>query len=324
MILACVVFDPLLIICADLGVRGPGIAMILAQFFPTAGLLFAFSRGKFAVRLNFGDFLRRPIDDSWHAIVLGLPSLASSISNSVPIIFFQKYLQQMSDDSDSLMYLQLYNSFARLYAVALALYLAICMGLLACGSFAFSAKNIARLTKLVFHAWWILGAMGVTLALLIDTLPRQIALLFIGSDDPGREAFQTAFERCCRQYWSTTALMSWIYLGPAILQVVNRPGLALVSSFFSLICLFPIISTILFYTGKGPEHLFWSGFVNDTSGCLITLAVIVPALREMYTRRHETGGVPVSIIQTLPDSAPLLPESPPDEALPSVLHHPMT
>jgi Na+-driven multidrug efflux pump len=318
------VFDPLLIITARLGVRGPGAAMIFAQLLPTAALVVAFSRGHFAVKLNYGDLLKRPLPESWHAIVLGLPSLASSISNSVPIIFFEKYLQQMSDDSDSLLYLELYNSFSRLYAVALALYLAVCMGLLACGSFAFSAGNIARLIKICFHAWWILGAMGATIALIIDTMPRQIALLFIEYDDPGREAFQTAFERCCRQYWSTTALMSWIYLGPTILQVVNRPWQALVSSVFSLIFLFPIVSTILFHTGKGPEHLFWSGFTNDTTGVLITLAVNTPALREMYRRRNETGPVPIQTIQTMPDSSPLLGGQASGEAMPSVLQCTMT
>jgi Na+-driven multidrug efflux pump len=314
MILSSAVFDPLLIIVADLGVRGPGVAMILAQFIPAVFLLVFFLRGKFTVKLRFRDLFKRPVSESWHAISLGLPSLASSISNSIPIIFFEKYLQETVDVNDSAMYLQLYNAFSRLYAVALALYLGVCMGLLASGSFAYGGMNMVRLIKLVFHAWWLLAAIGGTIALLIDALPKEIASIFVHKDDSDREAFLNAFEKCCRQYWTTTALMAWIYLGPSVLQVMNRPALALLCSFLVQICWFPVISTIMFHTGRGAPHLFWSGCANDTSGVVLTLLFNIPSIRELRNRRFEAGPTTQSVTDIVPD-CPLLPANSPDEEL---------
>jgi Na+-driven multidrug efflux pump len=286
MVLNGLAFDPLTIIALKLGIRGPGVSMLAAELIPGLVILVWFFRGKFSVKPKLALFLNPPIRESRHALALGVSSFISSLSNSLPIIFFQKYLTACaSSDSERDLFLALYNDFSRLYSVLLALYLAICMAFLAAGSYAYTARNIMRLTRLLIHSVWMLAVIGISASLTMDFATESVAKLFNIRD----KQTLTIWKRTAPKYWSSTTLLSWAYLGTSLLQATNKPVLGLVAALLGQSLMFPAASTFWYFYAHDPVALFWSALTNDTSAFVLTLAFASPALLEIKRRRWETS-----------------------------------
>jgi Na+-driven multidrug efflux pump len=287
MALCGAVFDPLSIVVFMRGIEGPAFSILLSQLLPAVRLLIAFFRGKFTLRLRWGEFFRRPIPESWHALAIGATSLLSSLSSSLPMVLFQKFLGvACNDENEFNVMMSLFNAFSRLYVVVIALYLSVCMGLLASGSFAYSARNISRVVLLAAHAFWVLGVMGGLVATLLNALARPFARIF--SRDP---LFIERFQMCMAPYWSTTMLLAWLYLGTCLLQVVNRPVRSLICTTIGQIVIFPVVSCFFFFTDKrNAPRLFWSGVTNDTVAFIVTVLFDIPAVKELRDRRRDEIG----------------------------------
>jgi Na+-driven multidrug efflux pump len=287
MVLNGLAFDPLTIIVMKLGIRGPGVSMLAAELIPGLIIFAWYFRGKFSVKPTFALFLKPPIRESRHALAVGVSSFVSSLSNSLPVIFFQKYLTACSSSDDERTdFLALYNDFSRLYSVLIALYLAICMAFLASGSYAYTAKNISRLGRLLLHAAWMLAAIGVSASLVMDLATEQVAKLFNIRDDQTLEKWR----KTAPKYWSSTTFLSWAYLGTSLLQATNRPALGLVAALLGQSLMFPAASTFWYFYAHDPVALFWSALTNDTSAFVLTLLFASPVLCEMRRRWSDGNG----------------------------------
>jgi Na+-driven multidrug efflux pump len=184
------------------------------------------------------------------------------------------------------MYLRLYQGIARLYLVAVALYSGICLGLLAPGSFAYSAMKIELLVREIVHATWILGVLGIVFALVLDCAPDDLAKLFEGHEP--HPNFVITFEGCARRYWSATYLLAWTYLGTSLLQLTNRTVLATIAAVVTHVFIFPIVTGILYASGdEEPERLFWGGLVNDITGFVVLVFLNIPTIRELIRKRSD-------------------------------------
>jgi Na+-driven multidrug efflux pump len=271
-----------------LGVQGAAISVILSQAFPAILMLALYYFGKFTVKPKLRDLFRWPLRETPHSLAIGLPSLLSSLAGTIPVILFQKYLgESTSDKHEYDEMIKLYNAFSRLYNVAMSLYLAICMGLLPAGSYAFSSRDYSRTGRLIFHAWWILGVLGLCATFFMNVLSDFIARLF------SRDGlFVTRFRECVIRYWSTTTFIAWEMLGTCILQVVNRPVPALICTVIGQICFFPMVSSIFFFTNRhDPVRLFFAAMANDPSACTITWMFVIPGLWNLRKRFREKRGV---------------------------------
>jgi Na+-driven multidrug efflux pump len=261
--------------------------MILAEVIPGLVILIWFFRGKFSVKPKLGQLLKRPIAETRHALAVGFLSFISSLSNSLPIIFFQKYLTACSkDDTERQLFLSLYNDFSRLYTVLIALYLAVCMAFVSAGAFAYKARNIRRLIRLLGHSLWLLALFGVSASLIMDLGTKEVARLFNIDDDNTVETWK----KTAPKYWSSTTLLSWAYLGTALLQAANRPVLGLITALLGQSFLFPAVSTFWFFWAHDPVALFWSGLTNDTIALTLTVTLASPVLLELRRRRKEESG----------------------------------
>jgi Na+-driven multidrug efflux pump len=276
-----VVFNPIAIIVFKAGIVGVAVAMIGAQLIAAIVLVVCFYRGDFTVKLCVKELFARPIKESGHALALGLTSLLSSLSSSLPIILFQRLLADLARQ-DAQDWIALYNDFSRLYAVAIALYLSPCTGLMAAGSYAYSATNISRLVRLCFHAAWILGVLGMAIAFTMDFAPGWVASWFSLTGPMIGDWKETV-----AKYWSSTTLMAWTYLGTTLLQITNRPRVGLASAIVGQVFVFPLASILWYELSSSPAMMFWAGLTNDVTAWVLTVAFDISTLIELWKRRRE-------------------------------------
>jgi Na+-driven multidrug efflux pump len=278
MVLNGVLFDFVTVKVLKMGMRGPAVSMVAAQFLPMVVIFVWFFRGKFSVKPRFADFLKVPIRESWHGLALGVSSLVSSLSTSVPTIFFQKYITNCTpNEDDRKMFLGLYNDFLRLYSVVLAIYLAICMGFMSAGSFAYTSRNMPRFLRLLGHSMWLLAGFGICAALIMDFATEYVAKLFNITD----AHVVGVWRQTAPKFWSSTALLSQSYLGTSMLQATDRPGLGLVAALMTQGVLFPAVSTFWYYYTHNPISLFWSGLTNDVIAITLSALFGIPVALEI-------------------------------------------
>jgi Na+-driven multidrug efflux pump len=158
------------------------------------------------------------------------------------------------------------------------------MGLLPSGSYSYASGDFGRTGRLIFHAWWLMGALAISISVTMDAFPRQIARIF-----SHEKLFVERFKKCGITYWSTTTFVAWQMLGTCIQQVVNRPIAALICTIITQLIFFPLVGTILFFTDKhNPVRLFAAPLFNDPSAFVVTVMFVGPCLW-MLRRKYKAG-----------------------------------
>jgi Na+-driven multidrug efflux pump len=282
------IFNPILIACLDMGVAGAAVSMIGSQFIGALSLLFLYYRGTFTVKPRAAELFEAPVGETSNALALGVSSLFGSLATCLPVIAFQKFLSLRAPNADERNdWIALYNDFTRLYAIVIAIFLAICMGFMAAGAYAYASSNIARVMRLFLHAWWMCCAVGACFSVLMDVDRDFVPSWFGLRNQPHMmEKWRTVVRRYC----SSTVAFSWMFIGTTLLQVTNRPARGFICAMITQVSIFPICSAIWYSATKKPDMLFWASLTSDLTDATITVLFVIVVFREFARRVKEEKG----------------------------------
>jgi Na+-driven multidrug efflux pump len=272
------VFNPILVACLHMGVAGAATSMIASQFITAVFLLLLYYRGTFTIKPRVAELVEAPVGETANALALSLSSLLSSLTTCLPVIGFQKFLSLSSPNADERSdWIALCNDFTRLCAITIAIFLAISMGFMAAGAYAYASSNIERVLRLFLHSWWLCSAVGICFSLLMD-IDRDFVPGWFGLRN--QPHMIQKWHTVVRRYWSSNAFFSWMFIGTALLQVTNRPARGFACAMITQVVVFPLCSAIWYLATKRPDMIFWASLTNDGTVATISVLFNIVVFRE--------------------------------------------
>jgi Na+-driven multidrug efflux pump len=262
--------------------------MIGSQFIAAISLLFLYYWGTFTVKPRLAELFQAPVGETSNALAVGASSLLSSLTTCLPTIGFQKCLSLSAPNADERNeWIALCNDFTRLCAISIAIFLAVSMGFMAAGAYAYASSNMARVMRLFLHGWWLCCAVGVCFSLLMgvdrDFVPGWFGLR-------NRPHMMEKWHTVVRRYWSSNALFSWMFIGTTLLQVTNRPILGFLCAMTTQVAIFPLCSAIWYFATKRPDMIFWASLTNDATCATLTVLFDIVVFRDFAKRVTEENG----------------------------------
>lgn len=275
------VFAPILLLAIKTPIWGASLATILSQALPGIYLTIMIFRGKYRITPKFGMFWKPFCRETWHAIKIGLSTLISQISLTLPFLLMQKYVNNAATAIGE------YGNVVAVWAVVEKLYLivgGICVGFsngfLNPGSYAFGAKNMSRMFRLMVHGIWLCTAACLLISIIIISMPVQISLLWSNN-----ETFLMMSKGITPILYYTAFTLGIQYMVPVVLQASKRIFASSALSILTLVLPVPVFSTILYFTGDGktnPRRIFYTYTCNDLYSFIVCWIFFIAPLKRMY------------------------------------------
>ena len=256
------VFDPLFLVGLKTGMWGASLSTIISQGIPGIILTVLILKGKFALKPNARMFISKPSKETQQGLRLGLSSLMSIVSYSLPMILMQKYVNNASKSISN----ETYETVVAIWAVIEKLYqlvggvcIGFSLGMSPAASYAFGAKRLNRTMWLYLHTTWVATAISLVFAIIIIIRPHKICLIW--SRD---EEFVYWARRMVPKVFYTTLLIGYQYTTPCLLQAMQRVLASALLSILTLLLPMPVFSSILYFTDKtDPARVLWTYALND-------------------------------------------------------------
>lgn len=284
MILNGAVFNPLFLLGCKMGIIGSSASLILSQGIPALGLLIALYCGKFTTKPTMKELISRPSPETIGSLKVGLSSLISNLSTSIPGILFQYFIGLMSaSESQYNTVMSIYNAYQRTVAIIIAIYNALGMAFLPAGSYAYSSGKYRRVLVLIFHTTWITIIFSLVTSTIIYAFPKTIGSIFSKNEE-----FLNMFKRCAIPYFSSLPVEATSYISTTLFQACKWSTVASWTSFISQFLVFPACTLVFYFSYKHDvEMLFWTGFANDFVATAIVLPFVIYLIKKDLLKPDE-------------------------------------
>lgn len=269
------IFDPLFLVILKTPIWGAGLATIVAEGIPGIVLTILILAGKLSIKPKARMFCSKPTRETWEALKVGIASLVSSVSYTIPLILMQKYVNTAATAIGQ------YDNVIAVWAVIEKLYqlvggvcIAFSYGLTPSAAYAYGANRLNRIAWLFIHSTWVATAISLLFSIFMIVIPDKIALIW--NDDPD---FVEWAGKMVPKVFYVTIFIAYQYTAPAVLQAMQRVKASTALSVLTLLLPMPIFSSILFFTNKtDPERILWTYALNDTfSAFACSFFLIEPA-----------------------------------------------
>lgn len=271
------VFCPLFLLVFKTGIAGAAIANGIAELIPSIVVLFMYYRGKFGIKPQFSQMLKKFSPHSFEALKLGLAQLILQLSWAIPGVIVRK-LFGLSSGNDTNVFnnvMAAFNTFNRLWGIEEAVPNAINIGFIPAASWAFGAKQYMRIIWLLIHALWI-SVVWCSLSMILTMgFPVQMAKIF--SNTP--EYLEWA-KKIIRNGNISTCVCEIPGIITSLLQAMKLGNQASLLSFLVQLLPVPIAALILYYTDKhNIGRLIYCYPIQTFFGIAVSIPYIVVALR---------------------------------------------
>lgn len=271
------VFDPLFLLGCKLEVMGAALSTLLSELIPGIILLILFFCGKFTAKPKLSGLFKKFSPHTWPALKVGISQLIANISFYLPTIVVRKLLGMSVTPEEYDSAFAGYNVTIRFSYLTNAIFIAINQGFLPAASYANGAKNPSRWLALAGHAVWINFLWGSFTAALTWTIPRQLSMMFSRSED---------YLKWAGPMMRTRNALGFLAFGrfncQAILQSLQKGGLAMCLSVCSQLCAILGFSLLMFYTNKHDAiRLQWCYPMTDSFGCVLGFTFVIwPVIKQ--------------------------------------------
>ena len=284
MVLNAGVFNPLFLLGFKTGIRGASLSLVCSQLVPGVVLFVLYFKGKFTVKPTFRMFINKFSPETWGTLRIGLPSLVSAASCTIPSILFTKFIGASCGTEDEFnTMMSMYNAYNRTYQIMVALFMAVTSGFLPAASFAFSAKKYRRVQFLLLHTTWLVLLISFIFLIGMYTLSGPISSIF--SSDA---FFKERFRKFVKPYWSTTPLAAVQYIATPLMQSTDHPIWAFIGSFATLLMMWPLTSVFFYFTNKHDVYrLFFAVLSNDVLSFFFLVPFTVLSIKQIVCPPEE-------------------------------------
>ncbi|EAY13432.1 hypothetical protein TVAG_206000 [Trichomonas vaginalis G3] len=275
------IFAPVFLLAIKTPIWGASLATILSEAIPGIIVTVRTFQGKYRITPKFNMFFKCFTPETKHALNIGLSTLISQISLNLPFLIMQKYV------NNAAIAINEYGNSVAVWAVVEKLYLivgGVCIGFsngfLNPGSYAYGAKNIKRMCRLVVHGLWLCTFTCAIISIFIIAMPVQISLLW--SDN---ETFLEMSKGITPILYYTAFTLGVQYMVPVLLQATKKIMASSVLSVLTLVLPVPVFSTFLYFTGDGkrnPKRIFYAYTCNDLYSLIVCILFAIKPIRMMY------------------------------------------
>ncbi len=272
--------NPLFIFVFHWGIRGSALATVIAQ-----SVALSISVRHFSKPESFLHF-KRNIFRLRKKIVAGILSIGTApfllhLCASVVVIFVNKALQNNGGD----LYIGAYGVINRVVLLFIMIVAGLNQGMQPIVGYNYGARQYGRVMKTLFIT--IGCAIGVTtLAFLIGQLfPRQVAMLFVGSEDQNAQAMIDAVCHGLRIVVSFFPIVGFQVVTSNFFQYIGKPKRAILLSMTrQMLFLVPLL--ILLPPKMGVDGVWWSMPIADCAASLLAALLLIPQIRQFKREKR--------------------------------------
>lgn len=279
------VFCPMFLLGFKTGIQGAAYSTGLAELIPTIVILILFYRGKFGIKPNLKQLLKKPSPHSYEALKLGLAQLMLQLSWSFPGLLVRKLMGKACDHDikkfDDVM--AAFNTYNRFWGIQVAVPNAVNIGFIPAASYANGSKRYMRIVWFIAHSIWIIVLWCGIVMFSTMVFPMQLAKIF--SNTPG-------YLNWSKKFLINGNVMTFLADVPGIiislLQSMKKGVQASILSFFIQLCPVPIVVVILFYSNKHDVgRLIFCYPIKTLIGVIVSAFILIFTIKDIFKKQKE-------------------------------------
>ena len=271
------VLDPILLLALKTGIWGASFAQALAEAIPGIIIFALYFMDKFGVKPKWRMFIQKFSPHAFPSLRVGLSQLFANLSQIVPSIIVRKLMGlAFGDNFNDAM--AAFNTVVRFFILTNSVIIAITMGFIPSGSYAYAAKNYKRWFSLAFHSLWLSFIWGSFTAILTWTIPRPLSRMFASG-----KGYLDVCEPMLKYSNALGFIIGGRFCGVAYLQSlllgIQSMILSLISHFLSIIG----FAFLLYYTNKNDGvRIIWCYSMAHDLGLVLSIFFLISPLKNMY------------------------------------------
>lgn len=295
------VFCPLFLLGFKVGIAGAAIATGLAELLPGLVVIILFYRGKFGIKPEIRQHLKKFSPHSFEALKLGLAQLILQVSWCIPGIIVRKLIGLECDHDTNLFnnVMAAFNTFNRLWPIEAAVPNAINIGFIPAAAYANGAKRYTRILWLLFHALWI-SVIWCSLSMVLTMgFPIQMAKIFSNTPE---------YLKWAKVFLFNGNIATFICEVPGIitslLQAMKKGTQASFLSFLVQLLPVPVAAYLLYLSDKhNIPRLVLCYAIQTFFGVIVSIPFVVVVIHDILKKNkmlkndlneNELENIPVS------------------------------
>ena len=260
-----IVFDPILIFCFHLGIKGAAIATVLGQISTLIYVLILICKKEMPIHLKLGSYRLRMMKD---ILSIGSMSFIITLLDNLIVIFLNIVLRRYSSPEMGDKYIACAAVVQSFMLIAGLPAQGICSGCGTIFSFFYGAKDYKKIQQAFRYLLLFCMAFMGLLFLAVQILPESFAGLFL--KEPSTIEIASA------------ALKKYTYMLPCIavqfafvqgMTSMGKIAYAFPMSVFRKVLYIVLVFTLPIFTKI--ENVFYSGSISDFLGAAFTLALFI-------------------------------------------------
>ncbi len=273
--------NPLFIFVFGWGIRGSALATIIAQSVALSISLTHFSQRSSFLRFKHGIFrLRKKIVAS--ILSIGAAPFLLHLCASVVVIFINMALKNNGGD----LYIGAYGVVNRMVLLFVMIVAGLNQGMQPIVGYNYGAKQYERVRKTLFMTIGCAMCVTTTGFLVGQLIPRQVAMLFVGTGDADAELLIDVAARGLRIVLSVFPIVGAQIVTSNFFQYIGKPKRAILLSMTrQMLFLVPLL--IVLPPHFGADGVWWSMPIADCSATILALILLVGQMREFRRLERE-------------------------------------
>lgn len=279
------ILDPLFLLGLETPIWGASLATAITE--GTVGVslaLFVWFSERFSLHPTKSMFLAKFGPETATGLRVGIPTLISNMSYSLPLLLCQKYLNMAATAVGA------YEDIVAVWAVvqkieelAYGIAIAFATALAPAAAYAFGAKRLNRVLWLFVHATWLGAILPAIVTVPVIFWPGKVALIW--DSDPG-------FVRWCEDFFPRAfygaVLVGYQYMAASVMQSLHFLLRASVHSVLTDLLPWPVFASIMYYTGKtDPARIMWIYVMSDLYSAVVTTLFLITPFRMLLADAGE-------------------------------------
>jgi Na+-driven multidrug efflux pump len=178
-VLNMALFDPLLILKTNLGIKGCASATLLSEGIPMLVLFVCYMSGIFSIKPKLSGFLKPFNPRIKIALKVGFSQLIAQLAGCIPTALITYYMgTSTTNPTEYEALLSSMNISFRFSILGFALLIAVTSGYLPAASYSYSHGDFKRFMRLTIHAIWINFSIASFFTVITLSMTRRLLMIF--------------------------------------------------------------------------------------------------------------------------------------------------
>lgn len=292
-----IILDPIFIFTFNMGVKGGAFATVIGQVISFI-IAVAYLWKVKSVKIAKDDF--KLDKNSFKILSLGLSSFITQATILVLFIFMNNIMTKLGAQTKfgADIPLSVYGVISKINSLYISTVLGISIGAQPIIGFNYGAGNELRVKETIKKVLKINFVIGIIFNIIFVLFPRQLAGIFISSNDESYELFMEFATLMCRSFLLVMALNALEMTTSIVIQSLGKVAKSTAVTFIrQIILLIPISLILAFAFGKGIYGVLYAGCIADILCFVITIFILKSEYQKLGNkediRLNEVKEIPV-------------------------------